>query len=54
MRMGLGLYWTLAWMSIAAGAADNGWSTYGGDAAGTRYSGLKQVTRENVRKLRPV
>ncbi|MGO9255959.1 MAG: pyrroloquinoline quinone-dependent dehydrogenase [Bryobacteraceae bacterium] len=34
-------------------AADNGWSVYGGDAGGTRYSVLKQVTRENVAKLRP-
>jgi quinoprotein glucose dehydrogenase len=35
-------------------AADNGWSFYGGDAGGTRHSGLKQITRENVRDLRPV
>jgi len=34
-------------------AADHGWTAYGGDAGGTRYSTLKQVTRENVTKLRP-
>ena len=39
---------------MALSAADNGWNTYGGDAAGTRFSPLKQVTRENVAKLRPV
>ncbi len=39
---------------MALSAADNGWNTYGGDAAGTRFSALKQVTRENVAKLRPV
>ena len=41
------------WITTAAFAADNGWSVYGGDAGGTRYSSLKQVTRENVAKLRP-
>ena len=35
-------------------AADNGWSFYGGDAAGTRYSSLKQITRENVSHLKAV
>lgn len=39
-------------MLPAASAAD--WSFYGGDAAGTRYSSLKQVTRENVARLKPV
>lgn len=33
-------------------AADAGWSTYGGDAGGTRYSPLEQVTRTNVARLR--
>src|SRR6202167_1480900 len=33
-------------------AADNGWSAYGGDAGGTRYSPLKQITRANVAKLK--
>lgn len=35
-------------------AADNDWPTYGRDAGGTRYSPLKQVTRENVGKLKAV
>ena len=39
--------------AASALAADNGWSTYGGDAGGTRYSTLRQVTRENVARLRP-
>ena len=33
-------------------AADDGWPAYGGDAGGTRYSPLKQVTRANVGKLK--
>lgn len=33
-------------------AADNGWSFYGGDAAGTRYSTLKQITKANVGGLK--
>jgi quinoprotein glucose dehydrogenase len=41
-------------MTAAALAADSGWSVYGGDAGGTRYSSLKQVTRENVARLRTV
>ncbi len=32
-------------------AAD--WSSYGGDAGGTRYSPLTQITRENVAQLKP-
>ncbi|HLJ49205.1 MAG TPA: pyrroloquinoline quinone-dependent dehydrogenase [Bryobacteraceae bacterium] len=46
---------TLALVLIApaALAADSGWTAYGGDAAGTRYSELKQVTRENVTSLKP-
>ncbi|HTS65240.1 MAG TPA: pyrroloquinoline quinone-dependent dehydrogenase [Candidatus Acidoferrales bacterium] len=44
----------LAWMLTAAFilAADRGWSVYGGDAGGTRYSELKQITRENVAGLK--
>jgi len=47
---------TLAFLLLvpAACAAEQGWSVYGGDAGGTRYSTLKQVTRENVAKLKPV
>jgi quinoprotein glucose dehydrogenase len=35
-----------------ASAADQNWGVYGADAGGTRYSPLKQITRENVVKLR--
>jgi quinoprotein glucose dehydrogenase len=38
-------------LTTAATAQD--WPTYGGDAGGTRYSPLKQITRENVSKLKP-
>jgi len=46
----------LAIVSVAttALAADTGWGVYGGDSGGTRYSTLKQVTRENVGRLRAV
>ncbi len=39
---------------LAAGvyAAPQDWPTYGGDAGGTRYSPLKQITRDNVAKLK--
>ena len=40
--------------TACAAAADNGWSVYGADAGGTRYSSLKQVTPQNVHNLRPV
>jgi quinoprotein glucose dehydrogenase len=36
----------------AAPAADSGWSAYGGDAGGTRYSNLDQITPDNVGALR--
>src|ERR1700675_3922175 len=55
-RLFLGL---LAILSLALGAGaqaqvgeDVGWSAYGHDAAGTRYSPLKQIHRGNVTKLR--
>jgi quinoprotein glucose dehydrogenase len=35
-------------------SANDGWAFYGGDAGGTRYSSLKQITRENVGRLRVV
>ena len=44
----------LVLLAPAVFAADSGWSAYGGDAGGTRYSRLKQVTRENVGKLKSV
>ena len=31
---------------------DNDWSAYGRDAGGTRYSPLKQITRDNVSQLK--
>ena len=34
-------------------AAESDWSFYGGDAGGTRYSGLKQITRQNVPPASP-
>jgi len=45
---------TLACLLLATGAfaADSDWRFYGGDAGGTRYSALKQITRENVSKLK--
>src|SRR2546428_9836793 len=42
----------LVFMVPIAFAADRGWGVYAGDAGGTRYSPLKQVTRENVVKLK--
>ncbi len=35
-------------------ASDQIWSVYGGDAAGTRFASLNQITRENVAKLKAV
>ena len=37
-----------------AAAADNGWAFYGGDAGGTRYSTLKQITPANVTRLKAI
>ncbi len=38
--------------TVAAGAPDAGWSAYGGDEGGTRYSRLTQITPSNVGQLR--
>jgi quinoprotein glucose dehydrogenase len=38
--------------AVSLPAADDGWSAYGHDPGGTRYSPLKQVTRANVAKLK--
>lgn len=35
-----------------AAPAGNNWYSYGGDPGGTHYSSLKQITRDNVGKLR--
>jgi quinoprotein glucose dehydrogenase len=47
---------TIAWMllAVASFAADKDWTAYGGDPGGTRYSSLKQVTRDNVAKLKAI
>ena len=38
-------------MAKGVAAADGGWSYYGGDPGGTRYSPLTQITPANVRNL---
>jgi quinoprotein glucose dehydrogenase len=38
--------------ALAASAQDAGWPAYGGDAGGTRYSPLTEITPANVGKLR--
>jgi quinoprotein glucose dehydrogenase len=52
LRFGL----AAAWCGIAPGvllaASGTGWPEYGGDAGGTRYSALTQITRANVTQLR--
>ena len=51
----------LAAVSLAACSAshvapspDAGWSHYGGDAGGQRYSPAAQITPQNVKRLKPV
>jgi quinoprotein glucose dehydrogenase len=41
-----------AMLSSVAGAQPLGWSVYGGDAAGTRYSTATEITKDNVAELR--
>lgn len=44
-------FWLLlSWGSLAAD--DRGWTVYGHDAGGTRYSPLKQIDTKNVARLR--
>jgi quinoprotein glucose dehydrogenase len=38
--------------ALAQNAPDSGWSAYGHDAAGTRYSLLDQINRKNIAKMR--
>lgn len=38
--------------TVAAATHDSGWSAYGGDAGGTRYSPLTEITPANVGELR--
>src|SRR5580700_321306 len=42
----------LLFAACLSAADDDGWSVYGHDPGGTRYSPLKQVTRVNVAKLK--
>jgi quinoprotein glucose dehydrogenase len=45
----------LSWLTASgalAAAPDAGWPVYGGDAGGTRYSALTQITPQNVDGLR--
>lgn len=42
----------LVFTGTAAAAADAGWSAYGGDAGGQRYSPLTQINPANVATLR--
>jgi glucose dehydrogenase len=51
--LGLLLVATLG-VSRAASLAGENWASYGGDAGGTHYSSLKQITRENIGKLKEV
>ena len=51
--------WIACGVPLVAGqasgqAADPGWTAYGHDAGGTRYSPLKEIDRANVARLRPV
>jgi quinoprotein glucose dehydrogenase len=41
-------------LQLGGAASGQEWRYYGGDAGGTRHSGLTQINRENVRQLRPV
>src|SRR5579864_3417747 len=41
----------LAGAGLAPAADDGGWPAYGRDAGGTRYSPLKQISRQNVTTL---
>jgi len=38
--------------AIAAPAAGQDWTAYGGTGLGTRYSSLRQITRDNVKQLK--
>ena len=39
------------WLAIPTNAVAEGWPVYGGDAGGTQYSALDQITTENVDRL---
>lgn len=40
-------------LALAAAERDHDWPVYGGDFAGTKFSPLRQITRENVSQLKP-
>ncbi|HEY2381957.1 MAG TPA: pyrroloquinoline quinone-dependent dehydrogenase, partial [Terriglobia bacterium] len=42
----------LLWAGAASPSVDSGWSSYGHDPGGTRYSPLKQITAQNISKLK--
>src|SRR5258708_21252807 len=44
----------LAVVATRAAGAQANWPSYNGDLAGTRFSPLAMITRENVASLRPV
>jgi quinoprotein glucose dehydrogenase len=46
------LLFVIAQLAVAASSASQEWPFYGGDQAGTKYSLLDQINRENVRNLR--
>jgi quinoprotein glucose dehydrogenase len=40
-------------LALPAHAAEPGWGSYGGDAGGQRFSAARQITRANVKALKP-
>jgi len=52
------MWWSMGLCAIpalaGAQAVGEGWPSYGGDSGGTRYSRAKEITRDNVAKLRRV
>jgi quinoprotein glucose dehydrogenase len=52
MKLRIALLCTLG-AALAASAEDAGWSHYGGDEGGSRYSAARQITPDNVGNLIP-
>src|SRR5437867_7425638 len=52
MRTAILVFTLLASFRGVVLAEDGGWSAYGGDAGGTRYSPLTQIDRRNVAGLK--
>ncbi len=50
----LAVLWAAGMTAVAAGESTAGWSAYGGDAGGSRYSAAQQITPANVATLRVV